>query len=401
MKGWEPSTLTNSSVHESIDPKPLKGEKDIRTRLLRQGWGVDRLYVIFMLGAVAISCVAHIGIGKLPLPGNGFGDNLQTVNELEVEWIFGSPDNTPAEPIPEPEPPRFVETNPDVPENEPDETPNESDRNQQSAQENPDPEKEKDAPTVEGETENSQKIIEGKLAEKAPKPEPGVFTLNEPPTPEKQKEEQEEDGQDSKQADAPPPPPTTPEVIEAGDGEGVSSIQQTKFESKEPTRNTIIPLELPSRPDPDSRSLKELTPQKVQPIKPKPRPRLPASVIPGPRQITRTSAARTGTLAIDAKWSEFGEYTQRMIAAISLQWHKLVYNARLDSELTSTVHVRFIINNQGVLEHIQIVETNAGKLASILCKDAISSRAPFGPWTADMMQVFGERTDVNIRFNYR
>ena len=90
-----------------------------------------------------------------------------------------------------------------------------------------------------------------------------------------------------------------------------------------------------------------------------------------------------------------------MIAAISLQWHKLVFNASLDSQLRSTVNVRFILNNLGLIEKIQNVETTAGQLSTLLCKDAVESRAPFGPWTVDMVQVFGDRTDVNIRFHYR
>ena len=380
----------------------MNEKQDRRKKLLRQGFGVDPLYVLLLFGALAISGMAHVGLGKLPLPDLMFDGDLKASNELEVDWVFTSKEKAPLrkEPLPEPEPPRFVETNPNVPENEPDETPNESDRNQQAAQEEPEPKKSEDAPKVEGETEHSQKIIQGRIAEKTPKPEPGIFALEERPTPETEKDPLKDEGEDKKRANAPPPPPAAPEEIKAGTGNGVASIQQDKFETKEPTRNTIIPIKLPNRPDPVAKEPEELTPTKVQSVRPKPRPRLPASVIPGPLRDTKTSAARTGTLAIDAKWSEFGEYTQRMLAAISLQWHNLVYPAPLDSELASTVHVRFILNNKGVVESIKIIQTSAGKLASGLCKDAIGSRQPFGPWTADMVNTFGERTEVNIRFNY-
>ncbi len=370
-------------------------------QLLRNCYGLDTVYTIVLLAAFFISIGAHVGMGKLPVPGFLFGSDLSDTDELEVSWAFSTKEDKPedlAKETPEPEKPRFVETNPEAPENEPDQTQNESDRNQQSAQEELEPDLPEDAPKVEGETPDSQKIIQGHIAEKAPKPESGIFSLNTPSLPNKSKETE---GEDEKKSSAPLPPPSAPETIEKGPGEGVASILQNKFETTKPTRNTTIPLTLPTRPDPRSTSIEELTPRKVEPRRPLPRPKLPASVVPGPLRDTKTSAARTGTLAIDAKWSEFGEYTQRMIAAISLQWHKLAYNARLDTELASTVHVRFILNNQGEVESLKIIETSAGKLASVLCKDAIASRAPFGKWTADMVNTFGARTDVNIRFRYR
>ena len=381
----------------------MSDKKDREQRLVRQGYGVDLLYLLVFFAALGLSGAVNIGLGGLPLPGLHIGEDLNEAAEMEVDWAFTPKEDKPeklAEP-PDPETPRFVETNPDAPENEPDETPNESDRNQQSAQEKPDPERTQDIPKVEGETPDSQKIVEGRIAEKAPKPKPGIFNLNTPPSPEAEKNPEETDGNDDKKSNAPLPPPTAPETIEQGTGDGGASIHQDKFDTTQPINRTIIPLTLPTRPDPKATTLEELSPRKVQPIQPRPRPTLPASVIPGPLRNTQSSAARTGTLAIDAKWSEFGEYTQRMIAAISLQWHKLAYNARLDSVLASTVHVRFILNNQGEIDSIQIIETSAGKLASLLCKDAIASRAPFGKWTADMANSFGERTDVNIHFNYR
>ena len=90
-----------------------------------------------------------------------------------------------------------------------------------------------------------------------------------------------------------------------------------------------------------------------------------------------------------------------MVAAISLQWNKLVYNANLQSIPVSTVHIRFILNKFGQIESIEVKENNAGQLPAFLCTDAIESRAPFGPWTEAMITTFGDETDVNIRFHYR
>ena len=366
----------------------------MQQRLMRQGFGVDSSYLWILLGAFCISGLTHLGVARLPLPGMPPASDQRQEEGLEVEWVMDTLDR-PREVPPEPKDPKYVETNPNVPENEPDKTSNESNRNQQSAQENPSPESRLDVPKVDGETEESQKIIEGRVAENAPAPEPGVYSLDPLPAPNVEESPREKSGQDKKHAKAPLPPPAAKLEILPSTGEGVTAVIQENFETKNPSQSRTIPLEIPLNPDPKSQEVKELNPSLA---KPRPRPRLPASVTPGPVRVTNTSSTRTGTLAIDAKWSKFGEYSQRMIAAISLQWHKLVFNAGLDSQLRSTVHVRFILNNRGLIESIQVVETSAGQLSTLLCKDAVESRAPFGQWTVDMVQVFGEQTDVNIRF---
>ena len=58
---------------------------------------------------------------------------------------------------------QYVETNPDSVENEPDDTANISDRNQQSAQEDVAGPEQNDAPFLEGDDEESPKIVEGQI----------------------------------------------------------------------------------------------------------------------------------------------------------------------------------------------------------------------------------------------
>jgi len=380
--------------------------------MLRQGFGADKsLYLLLILGTLGISTATHIGMGKLPLPSHLLADNDDKVQELEVEWEFTPKEPQQPEPAPEPEPPplpKFVETNPDVPENEPDETINESNRNQQAAQEEPDPTLPTDnAPTIEGEETVSQKIIQGQFQLQPPQPPPpGLFTLPNPNQPNQPKEETAE-GKDPKKVAAPPPPPPSPLTIEEGEGEGVATKEQKEFPQAQPNTQKVIPLSLPTNPDPNATAQKEQIPQRAQPqtqpqpLRPLPRPKLPASVVPGPLKNNPNSAPRKGRVAIDAKWSEYGEYSQRMVAAISLQWNKLVYNANLQSLPVSKVHVRFILNKFGQIESIEVKDNTAGQLPAFFCTDAIESRAPFGPWTEAMITTFGDQTDVNIHFHYR
>ena len=388
----------------------MKPNQQTTSQLLRQGFGADTvLYLLILVGLLGVSAVTHVGMGKLPVPGDLLVNLDKGNDELEVEWEISPPEPEPIvkppEPEPEPEPPepKFVETNPEAPENEPDETVNESNRSQQSAQEELDPTLlTKDAPKTEGEQEVSQKIKDGNLAPKQPPPPPGIFALN-PPAQKQEAKEQPEEGKDPQKAEAPPPPTTSPITIKEGTGEGVATIEQKEFEFIPPTESKVIPLQIPQNPVKSSTTKKEQTPQrtKQQPLKPLPRPKLPASVLPGPVRKNNFNAQRQGTIAIDAKWSEFGEYSNRMIAAITLQWHKLIYNANLQSLPVSVVHVRFILNKEGAIVSIEVLDNTAGQLPAFFCTDAIESRAPFGPWTEAMVTTFGDETDVNIHFHYR
>lgn len=378
--------------------------------MLQQGFGADTVfYLLFLVGLLGVSAVTHVGMGKLPLPGDLLVNLDKGNDELEVEWEFAPKEPTPVvkppkpEPEPEPPEPKYVETNPEAPENEPDETPNESDRSQQSAQEELDPKLlTKDAPKTEGDVEESQKIKKGSLTPKQPPPPQGIFSLK-PPSPQKPSDEKPDEGKDENKAEAPPPPTTSPLTIEEGKGEGVATIEQKEFQFIPPTETKVIPLQLPKNPVTQATAKKEQTarPAATQPRKPLPRPKLPASVLPGMVRTNNFNAQRQGTLAIDAKWSEFGEYSNRMVAAITLQWHKLIYNANLQSLPVSVVHVRFVLNKEGAIESIEVLENTAGQLPAFFCTDAIESRAPFGPWTKPMITTFGDKTDVNIHFHYR
>jgi hypothetical protein len=400
----------------------MPSDKKKSAKLFRQGMrGVSWLYLAGLTATLCISTGAHFGMKDVQVPASLYTYGTMRPEKMEVTWDFThtkKPDDNKKEKEkevpPEPLKPKYVETNPDAPENEPDKTNNESDRNQQAAQEKLDPELEtKDAPKTEGEEQESNKIISGtfQTSQPTPAPEPGVYKLQ--PAQQAPAEKKETtDGLDPKKAQAPLPPPPSPVLIEEGDGKGVATVEQNTFKDIEPkpTQTKVIPLTLPETPAIDAKALREMIakrsipqPQPIEPkpLTPKPRPRLPASVLPGPIKENRTNAPRIGRMGTDAKWSDFGEYSQRMFAAIGLQWNKLVYNANLNSIPVSQVHVRFILNKYGQIESIEIPENTAGQLPAFLCTDAIESRAPFGLWTEEMIAKFGDSTDVNIHFNYR
>lgn len=384
---------------------------------------------IRILAASIATCLIHLGIVFLT-PEDGF--------------IKPSEERTPVNPTyevalvpPEPEEQQFVQTNPDVPQNEPDETRNFANRSQQAAQEDPDPDSEDSMPTVEGEIEESNQILEGNLEDPtppAPPPSPQQNTPPSPPQPEANPSEENPSTPDNEAArpeirgvpqerPTPPAPEFLKQEAESKEGPGsTSGPEGDTREIPEETPERVIPItapvpvlqdpqegviQLPSnaelteavnprpqRPSPDSAE----TPQM-----PRPRPRLNPNVVPAPLMESNQRASRTGRVAVDAQFSEYGDYLQRMVEAVSRAWNASVSRVELIKERPSRVKVRFTIDSRGNIRNMRVVDKtpNAQLLATGLCMDAIQSRAPYDRWTQDMVQTLGTEQEITFTFHYR
>lgn len=330
--------------------------------------------------------------------------HLALVIWLEDADLFGAAEDSrhsPSESIAvevEPEPERFIQTNPEAPSNEPNETSAIAARDQQAAQ--PDPDVEGTMAEVEGEPE-LDRVVEGVATESEPLPA-GVYG-------EGLSGEETLDGESS----LPPPPlPATggPEFLEQEpeDLDGVSVVtqpDQIPLEDDFEDGPRILDLRTPGESDQEIEVSEEESVEEPDSgermVSPRPRPRVSPDVIAGAKGSVGT-AGRVGMEAVDARFSEFGEYSQRMMEAISSQWHLLageVGYAALDTP--SRVSVRFLLGSDGRVLESEIVHTTANRLTSALCLDAIQSRAPFGLWTRSMVETLGEETEIRIRFHYR
>lgn len=296
---------------------------------------------------------------------------------------------------------KFVEANPNVPENAPDDTRQFSFREQQAAQEQPDPASTVEMPAVEGEIEDSQKILESTLnqeqgsllppglpeASQQSSGEPAVaFSLPTPPAPDFLRDD------------------TPPETTGTGAPTTRLEPQEGEVPSEEPAER-IVPINKPgeSQVEVVMEEVKidaENVPQGV-PV-PQARPRLNIKAPPGPLARTQGRASRMGAVAVDAQFSEFGVYAQRMLEAISAQWNQLGrtfdYSAR---DIGTVVHVRFYLDREGHISNFEVVETTASRPATLLVTDAVLSRAPFGEWTQDMILSLPKKQEVTISFHYR
>jgi hypothetical protein len=305
----------------------------------------------------------------------------------------------PPEPL-SPDEMRFVEANPEAPENEPDRKDQYSFRSQQAADQSPN-DALLEAPDVEGE-EDSQKIVQGAVQQAAPLP-PGVYSPTARPG--------EGEGTDGGKAGTPA------QVAPAQPLPAPQFIQQKPVTEDGPGSSLETPgLATEVFPNPDSEApinvyqqQPETTPAQVgdgsggaveaKPM-PRERPRLSPELVQGPLMRSRGSASRRGAIAIDATFSEFGEYQQQFYAALQAGWYQEIeFFQPIDT--SARVVVGFLIKSDGSIHDVEILHTSASEIATLICQTAITKRSPFRPWTREMVQVFGKERTLRVVFHYR
>lgn len=343
--------------------------------------------ILIHLGIVLVLPDEIMRIGLADKEGKEISEN----QEYEISLI-------------KPEEMRFVEANPEAPENEPDRTEQYSFRNQQSADESP-TEDAKNLPKVEGE-ENSQKIAEG-ILDQSPPVEPGVFSTS---TLQGEGEGDQggklENPSESTQMPIAQPLPA-PEFIkqdpvtEKGPGSSNEIVGKASEVFEDPDPDAPIEVYRPQPNASDNSQIAdggggslEANPQ------PRTRPRLAPELLSGPLMRSEGSASRRGSIAIDATFSEFGEYEQQFYAAIQTGWYQEIeFFQPIDT--ASRVQVRLTIHSDGKVTDVKAVHTTASELATFICENAITKRSPFRPWTSEMVKVFGDQRTLNILFHYR
>lgn len=360
--------------------------------------GSDRR--IGVLLALAITLLLHLGF-VLVMPSSLLmrPQTVPNAAEEEVQLELVQPQEL------DPEILRFVEANPDAPENEPDRKDQYSYRSTQAANEVPNEEL-LEAPTVDGEEPDSQKIIQGDLTQ-APLA---------PPAPSAQTNPGEGPGTDggklgqaAQQPVAPAQPMPAPDFIEqeAVTDEGVGSTLDLTGDAQEVFEKPQedAPINVTKRPE-------ETIPEEVATPgdgaggspeatpTPRARPRLAPELLTGPLMKSRGSAANRGSLSIDATFSDFGEYQQQFYAALQLGWYQEIeFFQPIDT--STSVTVRFTMYSDGRIEDVKAVQSNASEIATVICETAITKRSPFRVWTQEMIEVFGNQRTLNVRFNYR
>lgn len=292
-----------------------------------------------------------------------------------------------AKPEPKPPPNKFVETNPDAPENEPDKTTNFAARNQQVAQEKPTPDGKSDRPELEGKKDfDSTQIVSGQLSKPVEQEEtpPAVETPPQPQTVAAPKLEQN---------------PLS--GFEKSEGEDKLSYGTNLAKIAE------NPLPIPQKVEgvknvPLVQGATTTMPQ-IDPQKPRPRPTIvkQQQVRPAIFAENKFGTSNIGPIAVDARWSNYGAYLQRMIETVQIQWDSIVRESLVYPPAGSTVEVKFIIDSDGAITRVVNVESTATDAAARACMSAITDRSPYGKWTEDMIAVLGTQQEMTFKFFYQ
>ncbi|MCR6657015.1 MAG: hypothetical protein NVV63_14670 [Opitutus sp.] len=249
-----------------------------------------------------------------------------------------------------PPPANFVETNPDAPENIPDRTNNFGAHNQQAAQEIPDPTGTNDRPAIEGQTEiQTSQIVTGSLTQPLDlQPAPAVPAETQPPT----------EAADAPQREQNPLPGIAKMEGQDANGFGTNIAETTEdatdvAERVEGQKNVpLIQGATGTRPV-------------VDPQRPRPRPQIVRQQQVRPAIFTenKLGTKNIGPAAYDARWSNYGQYLQRMIESVQIQWERILIESRVYPTSGTSVSVKFRINTKGEIYEIVSVEGTAGKQA--------------------------------------
>ena len=110
---------------------------------------------------------------------------------------------------------------------------------------------------------------------------------------------------------------------------------------------------------------------------------------------------RAGAVAIDARFSQYGDYTQRMLEAIQSSWWSIIERSQFEGVQRGRVTVRFRLHRDGTVTDTTILINEVTRVMSLACKDAVMAPAPYDIWRADMVALYGESDIVTINFYYR
>lgn len=355
---------------------------DVLTPAGLVGKGFSRGQTTSILLALMGSVVFHAGV-VLVAPDQ-FSKKTQAVerrHQQELEVILPDLEE------PEPPPEEFVLTNPDIASNPPDETNFFSDRNQQAAQEEETDAGDPSLPSVEEEDpEPNQNIVSSEsqlppLEEEIPASTPG-----------------EDEGEAAFES-LPERPIPGFEASDEADGLEVPVTEEAADDLKDDPAIGVDLGEGEKMAEMSEESSSSGDPAEEQ-VKPRPRPVLP-QLSRGPVGAREGAAPRVGRVAVDANFSEYGDYLARMIDVIVRQWHILAWDSLQAGEVGTVVTVSFRIDAAGEIHGLEVLHSTASLIATLICQDAIASREPYGTWTSDMKEVLGDEQTISIRFHYR
>ncbi len=369
--------------------------------------------------AVALTFLLHLLLWEL-LPKE-FGAGLihpQPLPKREVMLVPEEKTLVPEELLPEalrrPKP-RFVEVNPEAPTNLPPETNNTGAATQRAAQPEPDAGGPRPIPRVDGELEDVLKIVNSVPRELLPpafQPRPHLpLGMPGPSTTGGAKEMQL-----ARRTEGPNPAQEKPRLKPEGD-KGIAVSENTGVAPVDSRVSEGDGTKLAEQSADKERAGEQegrLVEQKSVAVEvareknapdgipdPAPRPQLTRTGTTGILTRSNVGTNEAGVLALDARYSEYGDYSQRLIEIVQTSWWQIVERAKIRESSDKKVVVAFTLHKDGTVTDVEVLYSSASPPATNACRDAIEIRAPYDAWRADMVAMIGDRERSRFTFYYR
>ena len=365
-------------------PSPARGGRlarlwsDPDTRSTTVGVaGVVLFYLLLWAVGPHLLTIEHVPVAPRP---------QSTAREFNIEL---TPDEKFLQAPPKPKDPfKFVETNPEAPENTPDKTNNFAAQNQQVAQEKPTTDGKSDRPATEGKKDfESNQIVSGRLTQP-------IEHIEAQPPPSALPDAERE----VKAARAEQNPLSGMEKFQGENADGIGGSIAKRLENMK-----AIPDKVEGAPNVQDTEGSQIAQPMIDPRRPRPRPTIvkQQQVRPAILEENKFGTENIGNIAVDARWSSYGAYLQKMIETVQVQWERLVLQLTANPAVGSTVKVRFVMDDKGNIDRILGVESTASETAKRACISAIRDRMPYGDWTDDMKAVLGTEQEMTFTFYYQ
>ena len=142
----------------------------------------------------------------------------------------------------------------------------------------------------------------------------------------------------------------------------------------------------------------ELNPQ---PEKKRPRTIREAMLQRGEKMKQDGGATQRPSASLDVKATGFGAYDRAFIDAVQSRWYDLLDNMSYDAFRQGRVVVQFVLNYDGRISEMKVVESTVTETLALLCQKAVLDPAPFDKWPREMRLMVGEDSRrITFTFNY-
>ncbi len=104
--------------------------------------------------------------------------------------------------------------------------------------------------------------------------------------------------------------------------------------------------------------------------------------------------------SFDGKSSPFGEYDQRMLAAVQERWWALLEERTYALERTGKVVLKFRLHADGSISQMTTAESTVGETLSFTCEAAVMGASPFGRWPSVLKAQALDPREITLTFHY-